>query len=52
MIGEDVKKNIENLLEGIDEFNSKYMTYKSKTHRGFLEKTLNYMKHKNESVKN
>ena len=45
-MSEDVKKNIENLLEGIDEFNSKYMTYKSKTHREFLKKTLNYIKHK------
>lgn len=46
MIDEDVKKTIEDLLEGIDEFDSKYMTYKSKTHREFLKKTLNYIKHK------
>ena len=38
MINEDVKKTIEDLLEGIDEFDSKYMTYKSKTHREFLKK--------------
>lgn len=46
MINEDVKKTIEDLLEGIDEFDSKYMTYKSKTHREFLKKTLNYIKRK------
>lgn len=48
----DVKKTIKDLLEGIDEFDSKYMTYKSKTHREFLEKTLNYIKHKEQECEN
>ena len=45
-MNENVKKNIENLIEGFDEFNSKYITYNAKVLRTILEETLSYIKQK------
>lgn len=46
MTDKDVKKNIEDLLEGIDEFDSKYITYNAKVHSKVLEGILDYIKRK------
>lgn len=46
----ECKKDIENLIEGIDEFKEEYVTYRTKTLRTILVKTLDYIKHKEEEV--
>lgn len=46
MTNKDVKKNIEDLLEGIDEFDSKYITYSAEVHRKVLGGILDYIKRK------
>lgn len=51
-MNENVKKNIENLIEGFDEFDSKYVTYNSKVLRTILEETLSYIKRKEQECKN
>lgn len=42
----ECKKDIEDLIENIDEFKEKYVTYRSKTLRTILVKTLDYIKRK------
>lgn len=42
----EIKKNIESLINGIDEFSSKYITYNAKSLQKVLEKILNYVEHK------
>lgn len=42
----ECKKDIRNLIEGIDEFKEKYVTYRTKTLRTILVKTLSYIKRK------
>ena len=42
----ECKKDIENLIEDIDEFKEKYITYRTKTLRTILVKTLDYIKRK------
>lgn len=42
----ECKKDIENLIENIDEFKEKYVTYRTKTLRTTLVKTLDYIKRK------
>lgn len=44
----ECKKDIENLIEDIDEFKEKYVTYRTKTLRAILVKTLDYIKRKEE----
>lgn len=44
----ECKKDIENLIEDIDEFKEKYVTYRTKTLRTILVKTLDYIKRKEE----
>lgn len=39
----DIKKDIENLIEGIDEFNEKYITYRAQTLRTILLEALDYI---------
>lgn len=46
MTNKDVKKNIKDLLEGIDEFDSKYITYSAEVHRKVLGEILDYIKRK------
>lgn len=46
MIDKDVKKNIKDLLEGIDEFDNKYITYRAQTLRTILTETLMYIEQK------
>lgn len=42
----ECKKDIESLIENIDEFKEKYVTYRTKTLRTILVKTLDYIKRK------
>lgn len=42
----ECKKDIRNLIEGIDEFKEKYVTYRTKALRTILVKTLSYIKRK------
>lgn len=42
----ECKKDIENLIEDIDEFKEKYVTYRTKTLRTILVKTLDHIKRK------
>lgn len=46
MTNKDVKKNIKDLLEGIDEFDNKYITYRAQTLRTILTETLMYIEQK------
>lgn len=42
-MNKNAKKDIEDLIEGIDEFNSRYITYNARVLRTILEKTLNHI---------
>lgn len=42
-MNKNVKKDIIGLIEGIVEFNSRYVTYNARVLRRILEKTLNYI---------
>ncbi len=39
----DITRKIEDLIEGIDEFNEKYITYNAKVLRTILVEILDYM---------
>lgn len=49
-MNENVKKNIEDLIEGIDEFNNKYITYRAGTLRTILVDTLMYIEQKEQAL--
>lgn len=46
----ECKKDIEDLIENIDEFKEKYVTYRTKTLRTILVKTLDYIKRKEQAL--
>ena len=46
----ECKKDIEDLIKNIDEFKEKYVTYRTKTLRTILVKTLDYIKRKEEEL--
>lgn len=46
----NIKKDIESLIGGIDEFNEKYVTYRAQTLRTILIETLDYIKLKEEEL--
>ena len=46
----ECKKDIEDLIENIDEFKEKYVTYRTNTLRTILVKTLDYINRKEEEL--
>lgn len=46
------KKDIEDLIEGIDEFDNKYITYRAQTLRTILTETLMYIEQKEQECEN
>lgn len=50
-MNKNVKKDIIDLIEGIVEFNSKYITYNARVLRTILEKTVNYIERLEQATK-
>lgn len=48
-MSENTKKNIENLINNIDEFNAKYITYRTSILRTILIEALDYIKLKEQA---
>lgn len=46
----DIIRKIEDLIEGIDEFNEKYVTYNTKVLRIVLVETIDYIKQKERAL--
>ena len=46
----DIIRKIEDLIEGIDEFNEKYVTYNAKVLRIVLVETIDYIKQKDRAL--
>lgn len=46
----DIIRKIEDLIEGIDEFNEKYVTYNAKVLRIVLVETIDYIKQKERAL--
>lgn len=47
---ENITKKIEDLIEGIDEFNEKYVTYNARVLRTILVETLDYIKQNEQAL--
>lgn len=46
----DIIRKIEDLIEGIDEFNEKYVTYNARVLRIVLAETIDYIKQKDRAL--
>ena len=46
----DIIRKIEDLIEGIDEFNEKYVTYNARVLRIVLVETIDYIKQKDRAL--